>query len=423
LKDQEDPDFCAPTPGPSESARQGACAGRDNTADGGDNYEGGKWYFTLNGQTYPTVSVRSSGEVWRLTNSSGSRSYDLSLFNRAENRNMLFQILSIDGVSVDLASGVTSAAVQQIAGKKFRSITCPQVIGAQASGLCTDRLLMLPSSRVEVLVSYRDQNGNLVPVRPGAAAVLRTKEVVTGPIGDSWPAADLAAVEFQPGSVLTKAVTVKGEAEKMRVPTELSREMAGYNSTAAVDPACTPLAPGHMRRIYFAAPTTNPDAFGLAYEEIDEKGQVVGTPVTDVSQFDPMKPTICLPLGAGNTPRVERWQLVNLAGEDHNFHLHQVKFRIVGKDEIAGTAVPGQVAGRGVMLDNLPLEHAAGTCGNNPPDDATNPITDFRAGLCTPNIVTVEIPFTIAGDFVYHCHIMEHEDGGMMARIRVRASR
>jgi len=23
------------------------------------------------------------------------------------------------------------------------------------------------------------------------------------------------------------------------------------------------------------------------------------------------------------------------------------------------------------------------------------------------------------GDFVYHCHILEHEDGGMMAHIRV----
>jgi FtsP/CotA-like multicopper oxidase with cupredoxin domain len=31
----------------------------------------------------------------------------------------------------------------------------------------------------------------------------------------------------------------------------------------------------------------------------------------------------------------------------------------------------------------------------------------------------VEIPFAVAGDFVYHCHILEHEDGGMMAAVRV----
>jgi FtsP/CotA-like multicopper oxidase with cupredoxin domain len=37
--------------------------------------------------------------------------------------------------------------------------------------------------------------------------------------------------------------------------------------------------------------------------------------------------------------------------------------------------------------------------------------------------VKVRIDFRgpIIGDFVYHCHILEHEDGGMMAIIRVLA--
>jgi len=30
-----------------------------------------------------------------------------------------------------------------------------------------------------------------------------------------------------------------------------------------------------------------------------------------------------------------------------------------------------------------------------------------------------DIPFAELGEFVYHCHILEHEDGGMMARIQV----
>jgi hypothetical protein len=34
----------------------------------------------------------------------------------------------------------------------------------------------------------------------------------------------------------------------------------------------------------------------------------------------------------------------------------------------------------------------------------------------------VEIPFHEIGDFVFHCHILEHEDGGMMNIIRVRKS-
>ena len=39
-----------------------------------------------------------------------------------------------------------------------------------------------------------------------------------------------------------------------------------------------------------------------------------------------------------------------------------------------------------------------------------------------PGVVKVRIPFTkpvIVGKFVYHCHIMAHEDNGMMAVIEV----
>jgi hypothetical protein len=46
---------------------------------------------------------------------------------------------------------------------------------------------------------------------------------------------------------------------------------------------------------------------------------ILGVPVPgtfmDVKVFDPMRPTVCLPLGPRNTPVTERWELVNLAGE------------------------------------------------------------------------------------------------------------
>jgi FtsP/CotA-like multicopper oxidase with cupredoxin domain len=74
-------------------------------------------------------------------------------------------------------------------------------------------------------------------------------------------------------------------------------------------------------------------------------------------------------------------------------------------------------------MDNIPLPHADGACGNNPPVDLSNPIADWGAGLCKAHPVTVEIPFTVAGRFVYHCHILEHEDAGMMAVIEVVSSR
>ncbi|MGJ0511284.1 multicopper oxidase domain-containing protein [Methylocystis sp.] len=46
-------------------------------------------------------------------------------------------------------------------------------------------------------------------------------------------------------------------------------------------------------------------------------------------------------------------------------------------------------------------------------------IEQWRSGHCASTPVVLDIPFSQLGDFVYHCHILEHEDGGMMAKIRV----
>ena len=74
---QEDPEFCWPDP-MNEPARNGFCAGADHSDEDGGNYTGGKWFFTVNGQVYPTITLSSSGEIWRITHASGSRSYDLA---------------------------------------------------------------------------------------------------------------------------------------------------------------------------------------------------------------------------------------------------------------------------------------------------------------------------------------------------------
>jgi len=102
-----------------------------------------------------------------------------------------------------------------------------------------------------------------------------------------------------------------------------------------------------MRRIFYAVPTTDQNPFGLAYEEVDENGNIAGPAATDVTPFDQMKDSICLPLGPGNTPVYERWKLVNVAEEDHDFHMSQTKFRVLTKDEQSGAILPGASYGKG----------------------------------------------------------------------------
>jgi L-ascorbate oxidase len=168
---------------------------------------------------------------------------------------------------------------------------------------------------------------------------------------------------------------------------------------------CAALPAGHHRRVFFGTPASNPDGFGLGYEEVDANGEPVLGTFQDVAAFDPTKVSVCLPLGAGNTPVTEEWELVNVAGELHNFHMHQTKFYVYSEDAPAGDG--------GAMMDNVPLPTGGAAC------DGT--VAAWRSGECKVPLVRVRIPFAEVGDFVYHCHIGEHQDGGMMAHIRVIA--
>ena len=95
---------------------------------------------------------------------------------------------------------------------------------------------------------------------------------------------------------------------------------------------------------------------------------------------------------------VEEWTLVNDTDERHTFHIHQTEFLVL--------SVGGNELERLGVRDNIDL-----------------PFRDPKTRK--PSEVKVKIPFTnpvIVGKFPYHCHILEHEDGGMMGNLRVIAA-
>jgi suppressor of ftsI len=88
---------------------------------------------------------------------------------------------------------------------------------------------------------------------------------------------------------------------------------------------------------------------------------------------------------------IEEWTVQNTAPEMHVFHIHQTDFQVT---EING--VPQPFIGR---QDNVNVSFQADP--NGPPGQV-KVLVDFRNPI-------------IVGRFVYHCHILNHEDGGMMA--------
>jgi len=81
--------------------------------------------------------------------------------------------------------------------------------------------------------------------------------------------------------------------------------------------------------------------------------------------------------------------------ENHEFHIHQIHFKLLARD---GMPLP---ADQQQFFDTVQVPFWSG----RGPYPSVTLRMDFRG--------------KITGDFVYHCHILGHEDAGMMAIIRV----
>ncbi|WP_347985978.1 multicopper oxidase domain-containing protein [Methylomonas sp. AM2-LC] len=400
MQDQEDPGFCD-----LPSSTPGEC----------ENSKGGKWHFTVNGQKNPIIDVKAAGEIWRITNASGSATYELQLSKKNKSTStppngMVMQLLSIDGVSVTPSRGSSLGHFRQIGGAKFKPVTCPGSKWDSPPAICATQLHMMPSSRAEVWVVNRDAKGNIIN-GDGSHATLETVGYATGLDADDWPAVELAQVTFNNKESVKHSPVFNIQDDKHDKGglnyIQIAKDLATANAAVNADTNCKPLPKGWKRRIYFGYPT--PDDFGLGQELIDEKGNAVPGTFQDVTEFTGMGHSICLPLASGNMPVYEHWEVVNLTGEDHNFHIHQTKFRVLTPGEITGTDTG--LSTKSILQDNVPL-----LAGNEGCDGT---YLSWKNGSCQSHPIDVEIPFAIAGDFVYHCHILEHEDGGMMETIHV----
>jgi FtsP/CotA-like multicopper oxidase with cupredoxin domain len=95
---------------------------------------------------------------------------------------------------------------------------------------------------------------------------------------------------------------------------------------------------------------------------------------------------------------LEDWTIENRAQEAHVFHIHQLHFQLLERD--------GKLVNEPALRDTVDLPFWDGK--------GTYPNVKVRMDFRDPNIV---------GTFLYHCHILEHEDGGMMGSIEVKPAK
>ena len=222
-----------------------------------------------------------------------------------------------------------------------------------------DHILLPPAGRAEFVVT--------APGPRVKSAQLVTLKVDTGPDGDNDPLRPVAVITPEVKTPTTALVLPASNG----VPVALPR-FAGLRSAT----------PTVHRKLYFSevlSDPSNPDSPTNFY--ITVAGQ---TPVL----FSPDNP----PAIVTTQGSVEDWTIENHALENHEFHIHQIHFLVLEKNHVPQD---------GQYLDTIDVPFWSGTG----PYPSVKLRMDFR-GL-------------VVGDFVYHCHILGHEDSGMMAIIRV----
>jgi FtsP/CotA-like multicopper oxidase with cupredoxin domain/3-polyprenyl-4-hydroxybenzoate decarboxylase len=195
----------------------------------------------------------------------------------------------------------------------------------------------------------------------GTAAYLRTNCFDSGSAGDAMPAALLASINPAAATAAIRS-TNRVVARLLPTATRYRFHRSGFRTAAGIRSA----AVSATRTIFY---TDQNNINGVAY--------------------DPAAP----PQFYAQSGTVEEWTIQNSSNQVHTFHIHQIHFVV--------EAINGITQSQQYVMDNV----------NVPAASASG-----------PGSVKLLLDFTdsvIIGTFLLHCHILSHEDGGMMAKIRI----
>jgi FtsP/CotA-like multicopper oxidase with cupredoxin domain len=331
-----------------------------------------------NGEPIPPVVLDRDGDVLNTGTGTGKPAKDLSVnfvpvpypdyppavIQTRPGEKQLWRVLN--------ASAITYLSLQVL----YKDL--PQMLGVVGldgepiadSGLNGKGILwqnhlgLAPGARIEFV---------LTSPPAGISAKLVTRSVNTGPAGENDPTRTLA-------SILSSNDAPELASRLANDPAPLSHSNLPWLGT---------VTPVRTRHLYFTEVAQDPK--------------------------DPNSPTVFMLTVEGQTPKpydmaatepnivahqgdVEDWIIENRTQEVHAFHIHQLHFLLLDWF--------GVRADESFLRDivNVPFWDGRST---------HYPTVRIRMDFRDPEIV---------GTFVYHCHLLEHEDGGMMGTIRVEVA-
>lgn len=233
-----------------------------------------------------------------------------------------------------------------------------------------DHLLIAPAERVDVVLDFTGL--------PQGTKLYLINEGPDAPFGGGIPNTDFPAAD----------PNTTGQVMKFEVGT-----LASLDTSLPVDqinfPKIAPLVPASITRQVSMNELDSDELSGIG-PRIGQLGMVnkdgTGAPMRWMDA-----PSEVITLGS-----TEVWEIYNFTEDAHPLHLHLVMFRLINREDMQTHAVTQPEPGERGFKDTI---------------------------LVYPGTITrVQATYDRAGQYVWHCHILEHEDNEMMRPMQVVSS-
>jgi len=336
-------------------------------------------FTVVNGKVWPALDVQPAIHRLRVINASNARTYRLVLVRSGDP-----ELDRISQIGTD--HGLLRATTR----------------------MPSDGLVLASAERADLLVDFSD-------LAPGSELTLfnTAKAPFDGspfPATRAETAADLAGLLPHPEVMRFRVVA--GSSQRRVFPAALTTDYSAPSPEELASAKRRAIAlverelegEPNMLTMRELAPVEDSDSTGLltvTHDGMTTQYRGVAAHFEDVTTFFPV-------LG-----EYEVWQLINLTGDTHPIHVHLDPFQILSRRPIRYEIAEGGI-------EDLVIT-AAVTLGHDPADQLDHAIDDNERGLkdtvrVNPNeVVEIAVRFTnYSGRYMYHCHILEHEDRDMM---------
>ena len=318
------------------------------------------------------------------------RNYRMRLLNGTDSRFMVIQFrIAASSTSTDLANA--SAPIG------FHVIGSDQ--GLAESATYVDTLVFEPGSRYDIVVDFSTV--------PAGSRVIMANIAGDAPFGGDYGDAldpDDLFPDRQTDRVMAFDVVkpLDGTVLDTFNPTAIERNLANNNSVDRTRKVALFEGMDEFGRLQ--------PLLGTAEPTVDATGNIVNGAIPW------HMPTTENP-GLYDT---EVWEIYNATEDAHPVHLHLVNFQVLGRQEFSADVVEqpttqhNGAVGTGFRLENI-VPGAAVNAGAEYVENAPKDMVTALPGQVTRIKATFDKP----GRYVWHCHILSHEDHEMMRVLHV----